>query len=116
MRYFAMILPGYRILSAGIAVLISIALANAQAAPNLFVDARPADGPTAKDAEKRVAQLKQSQAPDEVRVVGVELPLLSAPGKSLTFNLPGTTLSVSGAPESRTDKGFTWIGKVAGDK
>jgi hypothetical protein len=103
-------------LSTGVGFLLMIAFAYAQSGPELFVDARPSEGAAAKDAASWVARLKKDSAGAEVRVAAIELPLLATPEKPVTFNLPGRTLSVSGAIESRTDKGFTWVGKVAGDK
>jgi hypothetical protein len=103
-------------LTSGIALVLTGAVACAQNGANLFVDAPPGAGAAAKEAERWVGKLKKLPATEAVQTVHIDLSMLSAPGRPLTLNLPGATLSASGGIESRTDKGFTWIGKIAGDK
>jgi peptidyl-Asp metalloendopeptidase len=115
----------WRILAASLALVLTIARACAQqTSPNLFVSPRPNQGPAATVAEKQIASLKQAakrtkdgRTPN-VNVVAIDPALLAAP-ESLTgfrFNVGDTPYSGSGALESRTKDGFTWFGKVDGEK
>jgi hypothetical protein len=103
-----------RILSAGVAVLLTLAFAHAQSGPELFVD--PGGERGAGDVARKIARLKEDLAAEDVRIAAIALPLLTVPGTPIVFNLPGASLSVTGAIESRTGKAYTWFGKVAGDK
>ena len=113
-----------RVLGAGVALVLTMAFACAQTGPDLFVAPRPSQGPAATVAEKRVASLKQAAkrtkdgSASNVHVVAIDPALLAAP-ENLTgfrFKIGDRPYSVSGALESRTKDGFSWFGKVDGEK
>ena len=104
------------LVTATVAGFLVTAAAHAQSGSELFVEVARTMAKSNKDAGGAEKRVRSEPTTADMRVVNVQLPLLSGSGNAVMLNLPGAALTANGSVSNRNGENYTWVGRIVGEQ